>query len=69
LENVLEAAVIALKDRVLGRQKHWPAFHERILEAGVGKSANTLVRIVPKTKIDVKQYFTYIPIKTPPVFL
>lgn len=42
LENVLETAVVTLQNRVLCRQEHWPFFHERILETGIGKSANTL---------------------------
>jgi hypothetical protein len=54
LENVLETTVILLQDCVLGRQKQRPPSHERILEAGVGKSANALVRIVPKSEIDTK---------------
>src|SRR3546814_4492368 len=45
-EQILEAAVIGLEDRVLGRQIHRPLAREAIVEAGACEVADRIVEIV-----------------------
>ena len=44
LEDIHEAAIIALKNRVLRRHVQRPLLHDGVLEAGVGKVRNALYR-------------------------
>ena len=44
LEDVLEAAIIALEDGVLGAHVQRPALLQRVLETGVGESCDGLAK-------------------------
>src|SRR3546814_20059266 len=46
LEDVLEASVIGLEDRVLGRQIHRPAAVEAVIPAGTGEIAEDRKSVV-----------------------
>ena len=46
LEDVLEAPVVELQDRVLRREIHRPAAHQSVVEAGAREAADRLVEIV-----------------------
>ncbi len=46
LEDVLEAAVIGLEDRVLGRQIHRPLAQQAVVQRGAGEVADRFVEVV-----------------------
>jgi hypothetical protein len=48
LENILESSIISLQDGVFGAQEEREIFLKCILEAGMGKTTNGIIRIVPR---------------------
>jgi len=46
LEDVFKAAIVLLQDGIFGAQVQWPALHQGLVEAGVGKAPDGFIGVV-----------------------